>query len=91
MKRTVATFILMTVVLLLIIITFFISPYKYEWNPKLKQVSDLIDVLRLFYILALLFLVLVFFINKNGKLWIKISVGILVVYCLIKFIVLFNL
>jgi membrane protein YdbS with pleckstrin-like domain len=44
----------LVVIVLLLFVTLIISPYKYEWEPGLKQINDdTVLVLRLFLVLLI--------------------------------------
>jgi hypothetical protein len=51
MRNKTLHILILVVSLILLLLTLIISPYKYEWESELKQISDnSVLVLRLFYI-----------------------------------------
>ncbi len=76
----------------LILFSLVLSPYKYEWEPELKQINDnSVLVLRLIYIILLLALGVGFYLARNNKVWVKSFYLVLFTFTVYKLISLFFL
>ena len=88
MKKNIVHIIILLLISCVLFVTLLILPYKYEWDPNLKQINDsAVDVLKMFYIILLFPNIIGLSISKYRKqkiLYLYIGITLFVFYKLIK-------
>jgi hypothetical protein len=92
MKIKVLNIVIILIILFLLFLSILVSPYKFEYEPELKQVNDSsVLVLRFFYILIMLLNIVGVFISKlKRKIFLSFYV-ITFIFVFISFVKLFYL
>lgn len=88
--KTVHVVMICVIILFMVFFSFFITPYDYEWDPMLKQVSlDKLLVLKLVWILIFVTNIVCSFVVRSQKKIFFIIYLILSLFSLIKLLSLY--